>query len=153
MIKEKLAMKEMKADLWEVEADLRVITTNPVVNARGQAVMGRGCALEAKTRIPDLEYKFAWLLQAHGNRVMRLCRDSHSGAVVASFPVKHHWKDAADPDLIARSARQLVELADKFGYQRVVVPRPGCGNGKLAWQHIKPILEGILDDRFTVVTK
>lgn len=143
-------MKEAVGDLWEMPADLRVITTNPAINAKNQAVMGRGCALEAKRRIPGLEYRFAGLLREHGNRVMRLAR--YRGADLASFPVKHHWKQEADPELIRSSARQLAALADKFGYERVVLPRPGCGNGRLLWSDVRPVLARILDDRFTVVT-
>lgn len=143
-------MKEAAGDLWEMPADLRLITTNPAINRKGQAVMGRGCALEAKRRIPGLEYRFAGLLREHGNRVMRLAR--YRGADLASFPVKHHWKEEANPRLIRSSARQLVALADKFGYERVALPRPGCGNGRLSWREVRPILARILDDRFTVVT-
>ncbi len=83
---------------------------------------------------------------------MRLTKP-RKGAALASFPVKRHWHEAADPELIRSSARQLVALADKFGYERVVLPRPGCGNGRLSWEGIRPILAGILDDRFTVVHK
>ena len=55
--------------------------------------------------------------------------------------------------LIRRSARQLVALANKFGYREVLIPRPGSGNGKLSWEDdVKPVLAGILDDRFTLVT-
>ncbi len=148
-------MHETLGSLWQVKADLRVVTTNPIVNARGQAVMGRGCAREAKERIPGLEYRFAELLEAHGNRVMRLVRPCTptAGAALASFPVKHHWKDAADLDLIARSARQLVRLADKYNYKQVGLPRPGCGNGRMQWAQVRPVLAEILaGDRFTVVT-
>ncbi|MDP9478823.1 MAG: macro domain-containing protein [Actinomycetota bacterium] len=145
-------MKELKADLWEVPADLRVITTNPITRASdGAAVMGRGCAREAKERIPGLEFKFGRMLQKHGNRVMRLC--TYQGAVLASYPVKKHWREEAMPELIRRSADQLVALADKFGYEKVALPRPGCGNGRLSWAEVRGILEPILDDRFTVVSK
>ena len=144
-------MREIFGNLWEVDADLRVITTNPIVNRDGAAVMGRGCAREAKERITGLEYHFAGLLRKHGNRVMRLTRPRR-GAALASFPVKHHWKEAADPRLIRRSALQLVALADKFGYGRVVIPRPGCGNGRLSWEEVRPVLAEVFDDRFTVVT-
>ncbi|MGB3634998.1 MAG: hypothetical protein WA982_13220 [Rubrobacteraceae bacterium] len=147
-------MKEARMDLWEAEADLRVITTNPIINRHGAAVMGRGCAREAKERITGLKYHFAKLLRRHGNRVMRLTRPrkGSKGAALASFPVKHHYREAADPDLIVRSARQLVALADKFGYSQIVLARPGCGNGSLHWNDVRPLLAGILDDRFTVLT-
>lgn len=144
-------MKELRKDLWEVPADLRVITTNPVVRADGACVMGRGCALEAKARYPGIEYRLGDLLGEHGNRVMRIGR--YDGVVVASFPVKRHWREEALPELIFRSANQLVELAEKFGHNRVVLPRPGCGNGRLRWADIQPVLSVVLDDRFTVVSK
>ena len=143
-------MKEIAANLWEVPADLRVITTNGSIKRDGACVMGRGCAYEAKTRYPGIEHRLGDLIQTHGNRVMRLGR--YDGMIVASFPVKHHWREAADPDLIRRSARQLLALADKFGCENVVLPRPGCGNGRLSWKDIRPILAEVLDSRFTVVT-
>jgi len=160
-------MMEMKADLWVVDADLRVITTNPITRkGDGAAVMGRGCAREAKQRIADLEYHFGHLLREHGNRVMRLAEikpdgtcalglfsKDRAGTVLASFPVKRHWKEEAVPELIGRSAEQLVALADKFGYERIALPRPGCGNGRLRWSEVRALLEPILDDRFTVVSK
>ncbi len=145
-------MKETTGNLWEAEADLRVITTNPIVRTSdGAAVMGRGCAREAKERITGLEYHFGKLLKEHGNRVMRLTNPK-KGAALASFPVKNHWKEAAVPALIECSARQLVELADKFGYEKIVLPRPGSGNGKLSWEDVRPLLADVLDDRFTVIT-
>jgi hypothetical protein len=144
-------VKEIEGNLWDVAADLRAITTNPIVNRRDEAVMGRGCAREAKSKVPGIERHFARLLRAHGNRVMLLSR-LRDGSRLASFPVKHHWKEEADPRLIRRSAQQLVALADKFGYERVVIPRPGCGNGRLSWEEVGPVLAGILDDRFSVVT-
>lgn len=50
-------MKEIYANLWEVEADLRVVTTNGAVRRDGACVMGRGCAREAKERYPGVEYR------------------------------------------------------------------------------------------------
>lgn len=143
-------MKEIFGNLWDVEADLRVITTNGDVNGKGAAVMGRGCAREASRRIPSLERRFAELLSEHGNRVMRLAR--YRGADLASFPVKHHWHEQADPELIRRSAHQLVAVAEKFDYQKIVIPRPGCGNGALQWNDVRAIVSEILDDHFRVIT-
>lgn len=143
-------MKEIQKNLWDVECDLRVLTTNGIVRRDGACVMGRGCALEAKDRFPGIEFRLGELIRKYGNRVMRLGR--YEGVVIASFPVKHNWKEPADPELIRRSAEQLVALADKFGYTDVAIPRPGCGNGKLRWSDVRKVLDDVLDDRFTVVT-
>ena len=147
-----MLVRETFGNLWEILCDLRVISTNGDTNRQGAAVMGRGCAKEAAERISGIEFHFGKLLGRHGNRVMRLTSPARKGWALASFPVKHHWHEDADPELIRRSARQLVALADKFGYREVLIPRPGCGNGKLSWEDVKPIIEPILDDRFSVVT-
>lgn len=144
-------MREAEGNLWEMTCDLRVITTNGQVNRRGEAVMGRGCAREAKGKVPGIEDRFGRMLKKHGNRVMRLAK-LPGGSHLASFPVKHHWREEADLQIIRRSAGQLARLVDKFGYQKVVMPRPGCGNGRLEWADVRPLLETALDDRFTVVT-
>ena len=144
-------MRETEGNLWEVSCDLRVITTNGAVRSDGAAIMGRGCALEAKQHFPGIDLKLGRLLREHGNRVMRLAQLS-DGSVLGSFPVKSHWTEEADPALIRRSAEQLVALANTFHYTNVLIPRPGCGNGRLSWEQVRPILSEILDNRFTVIT-
>ncbi len=145
------SMKEAFGDLWEVDADLRVITTNGFVKNDGRCVMGRGCARQARDRFPGLDKHLGGLIKKHGNRVMRL--GVYDGVMLASLPVKHHWRETADLRLIERSLRQLVELADKFGYEKVAVPRPGCGNGSLDWEgEVEPVAAKALDDRFTIVS-
>lgn len=150
-------MIEARGDLWTFEPDrkegrvLRCITTNGAVRPDGAAVMGRGCAAEAKERIPGIEYHLGALLVEHGNRVFRLCSLA-DGSHLASFPVKRHWKEKADLQLIERSASQLARLAHEAGY-KPVIPRPGCGNGSLRWEAVRPVLEQALPgERFTVIT-
>ncbi len=147
-------MRETKADLWTVPAEgrtLRLITTNGQVTRAGRCVMGRGCAREARDRFPGLDRKLALLIGEHGNRPMRLMR-LPDGSDLASFPVKHHWRENADPDLIARSAERLVALVDKFQYSTAILPRPGCGNGGLSWPDVRKRIEPLLDERFIVVS-
>jgi O-acetyl-ADP-ribose deacetylase (regulator of RNase III) len=73
---------------------------------------------------------------------------------IVSFPVKHQWFDEkADIFLIRRSAKQLVDLANMTNWQTIAMPRPGCGNGGLDWEDVKPVIESILDDRFVVIQR
>ncbi len=147
-------MRETKADLWTIPAEgktLRAVTTNGHVTQSGRCVMGRGCAREARDRFPGLDRKLAGLLAKHGNRPMRLMK-LPDGSDLASFPVKHHWKQRADPDLIESSARLLAQIADRFQYERIFLPRPGCGNGRLSWTVVRERIEPLLDDRFVILS-
>lgn len=147
-------------DLWDVEADAVVITTNGDINKAGRAVMGRGCALEAKNRYPGIDSVLAGALHTFGNHVHLLfvTEREYEGEVVGdvsilSFPVKRHWHEPASLDLIERSAYELAQAALDFDFDTVAMPRPGCGNGRLSWSVVKPVIEPILDDRFIVVHK
>lgn len=143
-------MIELVANLWAVDADARVITTNATLRNDGAAVMGRGCALEAKQRFPGIEFEFGQRIRQFGNHVQVIRWD---GIPLVSFPVKYHWRNLADLALIERSASELNNLAAYHQWTRVVMPRPGCGNGGRDWvREVRPILAPMLDNRFIVVS-
>lgn len=151
-------MVEATGNLWTYKADIRVITTNGTVKKTGECVMGRGCALEAKSRYPGVAKMLGRLIQEHGNHVHLIFRRNPLTfrMPLVSFPVKHNWYETADLKLIEQSAHELVKLADDQawidGWKRVVLPRPGCGNGNLRWEDVRPVIAPILDDRFHVIT-
>lgn len=131
------------------------VTTNGIVKANGHAVMGAGIALQANQKL-NLSAKLGSYLKQYGNRAFNLGKYKRpNGAIftVFSFPTKHNFKDDSDINLICKSANELVEMCNKFGITKCYLTRPGCGCGKLNWEHtVKPWLEQILDDRFIVVT-
>jgi hypothetical protein len=150
-------MIEAFGDIWKMGGDAVVITTNGAVRRDGACVMGRGIAKQAKERYPGLEREIGYNIRLWGNHVARF--DPATGDIaygvpvretLYTFPVKHHWKEAADLKLIKRSATELAEMVDETA--QVLVPRPGCGNGQRSWWEVKPILEPLLDDRFVIVT-
>lgn len=161
-------MREVHGDLWPHPCPIKVITTNGDINAKGAAVMGRGVALQAKTIVPGIEFMLAARIRKHGNHcgiVARQARLDGQTLIVISFPVKHHWHERANLDLIERSAIELVAGVDRLGFPEIVMPRPGCGNGGLEWETeaakrrtddhppigVKDMIKDILDDRFVVV--
>jgi hypothetical protein len=174
-------MREATADLWSFigVAEHICITTNPIVNSKALAVMGRGCALEAATRWPYVREMLAQHIGLHGNTPHALgvvggengvvwrypstplentlqTQFFDGGSVLWSFPVKHHWQQPADLVLIMHSAKRLKAIIDLYHPEAklVVIPRPGCGNGRLEWPQVAEKLAPILDDdRFLVVTK
>jgi hypothetical protein len=149
-------MIEAHGNMWDMPADVHVITTNGDINARGRAVMGRGCAQQARDMFPGIDSYLGEQLRAKGNHVLDIGTwTAHRKSYrIFSFPVKVHWPERASTWLIQDSADELVELADaEPELQRIILPRPGCGNGQLTWEWVRPLLEDVLDDRFVVVTR
>jgi hypothetical protein len=155
-------LKEVYGNIWHIPSDAICITTNGFVKSNGEAVMGAGIAKEATFMFPNVAKELGKSITKHGNHVGIFWSlleeyDGESGDVVfkdvISFPVKHNWWEVADMELIRRSARELMKYADEVAYwQNVLLPRPGCGNGKLNWLDVKREIEPILDDRISVVT-
>ena len=141
-------MIEECGDFWTVSADLRCITTNGALGTNYRAVMGKGIALEARMRYHDIEAILGSLIKKYGNHVF------HLGYNLISFPTKYHWKQDSDVVLIKRSAQELVILLRDNPAKRILLTRPGCGNGNLQWEAVKPVIQEILtDDKFIIVTK
>ncbi len=138
-------MIEECGDLWTLPADYRCVTTNGVLRKNGNAVMGKGVALEARKRGHDLEAILGSLISKYGNHVF------HLGYQMISFPTKYHWKQNSDMLLIKRSAQELVALLKDDPAKRISLTRPGCGNGNLQWSEVKAAIQDILiDDKFII---
>ena len=138
-------MIELRQDLWTVNADVLCVTTNGTVTDHGTNVMGGGCAAEAARLYPNLPARYGDFILAHGNHVFLLYPS------LVMFPTK---EDVRDPSTVARVNQSLLELealTDLYGWDRVALPRPGCGLGGLSWvEDVYPLVAG-LDDRFLLV--
>ena len=148
-------MIEVKGDLWTFHewGQPVVVPTNGSVNARGECVMGRGVALQAARKFPSLARDLGARIRLTDDlRVLRFIQLN-----LFAFPVKFHWREPADLVLIERSAAQLAMILDDLAENGADVPHPvylprvGCGNGRLLWKNVRPVLVRHLDDRFTVV--
>ena len=147
-------MIEVPGNLWKAPADCDalVITTNGMVKKDGRCVMGRGIAQQARDMFPGIDFELGQAIKHEGNHVYPLIyHDLYPRITIVSFPVKHHWKQRADLQLIERSAKELRRLADDKYWGKVGLVRPGCGNGQLDWETVRPLLVRHLDDRFYVV--
>lgn len=169
-------MIEKRGNIFYEDCDALCIPVSGFVKKNREAVMGRGCALEAAKQLPMLPKILGYQLITNGNQVHYLTYVNT--VAVVSFPVKpveapyvdglnvvRHmvgkfkigdyvpgWALHAESKIIANSCLQLVSMTDAYGWKKVVLPRPGCGYGELKWDDIEPILKDYLDDRFVVMT-
>lgn len=139
-------MIELTGDIWDYWGTAVIaITTNGSLTRDGRAITGRGVARQAAARVPDLPQRLGADLKAGGNHVHEL------GHGLVSFPVEETAWSLPDLRLIARSARELLDLADCEAWTTIVVPRPGCGGGGLTWHEVRPLLAKVFDARFLVI--
>ena len=122
------------------------VTTNGIIKANGNAVMGRGIALTVDNRY-HVSGKLAEHLRANGNVPCDL--GVYDGFHLLTYPTKNNWRDNSSIELIMKSSRRLMALADELGLTKIYSVKPGCNNGHLDWQtQVKPAIQPILDDRF-----
>ena len=151
-------MNILHGNLWHHlgEYDAFCITTNGMVKRNGEVVMGAGIAKQAKERFKDLPRVLGAFIRLRGNEPHLIDMQEwfkQDVPLLISFPVKHHWKDKADLELIEISANLLKDMIDRQDFEKVALPAPGVGNGKRSWEHeVKPILEKVFgdDDRIDI---
>jgi hypothetical protein len=195
-------MIEIIGDLWEEglnpsnNYDAILIPTNGFVTKKGEAVMGRGVAFQAKSRYPEIVTRLGKLLTLNRTRTKRdpqglepwnipyllisTYLEGKHRLCLFSFPVKPvivwsdninthiitryrntqpglsipGWQAKADIRLIKRSAKIIRQLVDSnVGLNKLLVPKPGCGNGELEWKTVFSVLEEFFDDRFVIINR
>lgn len=144
-------MKEIKGNLWDYfgkKGYVVCVTTNGFVKKNGEVVMGKGCALEAARLFPSLPKLLGKRVREEGNVVHEFRFPSAVGkrdGRLLTFPVKHSWWEEANLDLIADSLHHLKAFAEILSEEDIfILPRPGCGNGRLQWKEVKGMLEEIV---------
>lgn len=143
-------MKQQQGNMWDLydrdPNSVACILTCGALNARGENVMGRGCAREAKARFPGIAKLIGRGIRLQGNvaRPLGLHR-------LFVFPTKAHWDMKSSIDLISRSAVELEKAAKAHPETTFLLPRPGCGNGELAWEDVYPHL-AFLPDNVIAIT-
>jgi len=145
-------MKEITGNIWDQPATIICITTNEIVRTDGALVMGRGIAKQCVRRNPGIQFYFGELVKNNGS-IFQVTQylDRPSGRLLALFPVKQHWKQYAKLAIIEQSAAALGNFAYHQRDTIFLLPRPGCGNGGLEWDEVKPRIEQLLPDNVHIV--
>ena len=151
-------MKEIKGNMFSPTylkfSDAICLTTNGFVKKDGSAVMGAGNAKQARDIYKRIDYDLGQSIRDYGNNVNIIREIYHNDKIipVMSFPVKYNWWEKGNLELLERSTLQLVDLSNSKTWKKIILPRPGCYNGKLSWlSEVKPILKKYLDERFYII--
>ncbi len=132
-------------------------TTGNILNSHNQAlvntvntvgVMGKGIALGFKTTFPIVNIEYQKAIK-EGNikigKVQVIETNLISPEFIINFPTKKHWRHPSKLDYIETGLQDLVQVIHNFKIKSIAVPPLGCGNGRLPWDQVKPLLESYLD--------
>ncbi len=156
-------MIEITGDFWshldensEVY-DAICCTTNTCIKSNGELVMGAGIA-------KDFANEYKWLPANWGARLLawpKKPRRDYIGVFITLMKAKPHlvflqtkvdWKTPSTEDMVKNSIWELEYITTRLGWQKVLLPRPGCKNGGLSWKDsVRPIALEALDNRFVVI--
>ena len=113
------------------------------VNCYG--VMGAGLALQVKERYPECLQSYEYLCYKHlfkpGNT--QLVRVS-SERWILNFATKDHWTHPSKIEWIERGLYEFVAKYKQRGITSAAFSPLGCGNGKLSWARVQPLMEQYL---------
>lgn len=163
-------MLEVKGDFWEEVEKQKpthiVCTCNGVLNLKNELIMGKGIAKQFRDRYKGLAKEAAdRLLEVHGESYHH-SRDDYGivagleprdGVSILLLQTKRHWRDESPKELVIDSCMwmnagiNMISIAQGLEC-KIVMTRPGCGNGGLDWDDFKEDLD-FLDDRYIVVNK
>lgn len=125
------------------EADVAALA-NPVHCA---GIMGRGLALQFKTRFPDNTERYAAACEADRLSPGDVLVHDRGGLFDAERPryilnvaTKDHWTDASHPAHIEAGMQAVAEQVVTRGISSLAVPALGCGGGGLDWPTVRPLL-------------
>lgn len=142
-----MSVEVISGDLFESGAQTLVNAVNCV------GVMGKGIALEFKSRFPDMYMDY-----------QRRCRDGNvkpgvpylykhgwsprvnpRGPWVLNFPTKRHWRDPSRLEDIVAGLEYVRRHCHDWAITSMAVPALGVGNGGLEWGVVLPVLQEHLE--------
>jgi len=130
-----MKVKVVTGDLFSSQAQTLVNAVNCV------GVMGKGIALEFKTRFPDMFADYAQRCRTGTVTPGKpyLYRRPVAPSIL-NFPTKRHWREPSSLSDIEAGLVYLEAHYKDWGIESLAVPALGCGYGQLQWQEVGPIL-------------
>jgi len=132
-------------DLFSDDAYVLVNTVNTV------GVMGKGVALAFKNHFPHNFDVYRKACQEGSLIIGKILAvpDSNllsGNRMIVNLPTKVHWSNPSTYDYVKASLIALRNWLIENHISAVAMPAPGCGNGRLDWESVRPMIEHYLGD-------
>lgn len=128
-------------------------TTGNILDADKQAlvntvntvgVMGKGIALGFKKTFPIVHEQYQKAISNNEieiGKVQLIKTNLITPEFVINFPTKKHWKQPSKLLFIEEGLKDLVHVILENNLESIAIPPLGCGNGRLSWHQVKPLIE------------
>jgi O-acetyl-ADP-ribose deacetylase (regulator of RNase III) len=128
-----------RGNLLEADAEALVNTVNCV------GVMGKGIALQFKQAFPDNFRDYEKACQ-HKEVVPGKMLTFKTGTLlmpqyIINFPTKRHWRGKSRIEDIKSGLSALIAEVKRLRIKSIALPPLGCGNGGLAWNQVRLLIE------------
>lgn len=127
-------IKEFHGNIFESSCQTLVNTVNCV------GVMGKGIALEFKSRFPEMFEEYARYCATRRMRPGVLHLWKKSTPWILNFPTKNHWKYPAKVEYIEEGLTKFASSYTKKGITSIAFPELGTSSGALSWSQVKDVM-------------
>lgn len=105
-------------------------------------VMGKGIALEFKTRYPEMFERYKNFCKTGALKTGQLYLYKSPSKWVLNFPTKQDWRRGSKLEWIEQGLKNFVETYQQRGITSISFPQLGTGNGGLTWDpDVKSLME------------
>ncbi len=132
-----MSIEYKKGDILQANAEALVNTVNTV------GVMGKGIALAFKKAFPENYKLYKKACQTNQLQTGQLLITETRMLIpkyIINFPTKKHWRHPSKIEYIKSGLKELKKAIKKLQIKSIAIPPLGCGNGKLNWQEVKPLI-------------
>ncbi len=133
-----------RGNLWDVVKDCNAIVNT--VNCIG--VMGKGIALQFKSRYPDMydEYVRVCLAGAlEPGEILVWENPKAPPKFVFNLATKGEWREPSQYSWIENGLLEMAIRMKSYRINSVAMPALGCTNGKLEWPKVKKLIQDAHD--------
>lgn len=128
-----------QGNLLNAEVEAVVNTVNTV------GVMGKGIALMFKERYKSNNLAYIAACKADevqtGKMFVTSTNELAGPSWIINFPTKKHWRSPSKIEWVKSGLDDLIRVVRELNIRSIAIPPLGCGNGGLAWQEVKSLIE------------
>lgn len=124
-------------NIIESQTEALVNTVNTV------GIMGKGIALAFRKAFPNVYDEYLKAVNSSEiviGKVQVVETKFISPVYVINFPTKKHWRHPSKIEYIESGLKSLVNVISSYNIKSISIPPLGCGNGKLDWKEVKPLM-------------